>query len=298
VFELLNNERANCGFGKRSQNVLLDKAAQAHADYIALNNLPTGHYETQGVPGFTGTTGGERITATGYNFSYADENIATQGWGSWYTSPHFGPLNFSLVEQSATKNLRELLSSVYHMRSLLGQTTEIGIGVSTHLDAEASSKTLNINTGVPFGTSSVGQQIPMDALATYPCNGVKDAFPYFGPEDPNPFPALNLRFTPYGQPVYLMSSRGTTLSLISWSITKQGGMGVPVTVLTKDNDPQKRLSSNMVFVTPTQMLAENSTYDVAVTGTNTGMITANNPTGTFTRKFSFSTGIGYAPSTY
>ncbi len=301
VFELLNSERANCGFGKRSQNVLLDKAAQAHADYITVNNFAYGHEETPGLLGFTGTEVGERVTAAGYNYSYSDENLNAQVWGSRYIAPHYGPLNYTTFEQTATKNLRGLLSTIYHMKGLLGHTTEIGIGISTLRNTEANQKTLNFNAGVPAGTNSLGQQITTDALATYPCNGVKDAFPYFRDEAPNPFPGVNMMLTPFGQPVYLMSARGTTLSLTSWAITLQGGMGVPVTVLTKDNDPQKgtpqALQANQIFVVPTQMLADNSTYDVSVTGTNTGMITANNPTGAFSRKFSFSTGVGYAPAT-
>ncbi|WP_194945658.1 hypothetical protein [Limnohabitans sp. DM1] len=130
----------------------------------------------------------------------------------------------------------------------------------------------------------------MDALATYPCAGVTSVVPIFGGESPDPFPDVDRLLTPYGQPVYLMSSNGTTLTLASWQITQRGGASVPVTVLTKENDPHKRLTANQVFVVPTQRLANNSTYDVVLSGTNSGMISSANPTGSFNRIFSFTTG--------
>ena len=38
VFNLLNTERGNCGFGKFVQNGQLDVAAKAHADYQIMNS--------------------------------------------------------------------------------------------------------------------------------------------------------------------------------------------------------------------------------------------------------------------
>ncbi|WP_228768052.1 VCBS domain-containing protein [Limnohabitans sp. DM1] len=54
VFNRLNDDRALCGFGRMTQNALLDKAAQAHADYLAINKLENSHYETLGTPGYVG----------------------------------------------------------------------------------------------------------------------------------------------------------------------------------------------------------------------------------------------------
>jgi hypothetical protein len=130
----------------------------------------------------------------------------------------------------------------------------------------------------------------VDSLATYPCAGITSAVPLFGPENPDPFPNVDRTVTPYGQPIYLLSSSGTTITLTNGTITRKGGAGVPVTVLTKDNDPIKRLTSNQVFLVPTERLADNSTYDVVLSGTNTGMVSVSNPTGFFSRTFSFTTG--------
>ena len=170
---------------------------------------------------------------------------------------------------------------------------DVGIGVSKFSQNDSGSdfaKTLNIDFGIPKSISILGQQMAQSSLATYPCEGISGVNPVFGSEDPNPFPSVNIDVTPYGQPVYLMSANGTALTLNSGSIKLRGGSEVPATNLNKDNDPNRRLASNQVFLVPTQRLADNSTYDVVLTGTNTGMVSTTNPTGYFSRTFSFTTG--------
>jgi len=138
---------------------------------------------------------------------------------------------------------------------------------------------------------SLGQQLPADALVTYPCAGVTFVVPVFRAESPDPFPGVDRILSPYGHPIYLLTSSGTTLTLVGGSVTLRGGAGIPVTVLNKGNDPHNRLLSNQVFLVPTQRLADNSTYDVALEGTNSGLVSSTNPTGYFSRNFSFTTGI-------
>jgi uncharacterized protein YkwD len=288
VFNLLNEDRSRCGFGKVAQNALLDKAAQAHADYISLNKLESNHYETSGLQGFTGYDPAERFKAAGYSYSFGNEIISQQLWGSWMTGPYA-----SLDEKSATNNLRILYATVYHLAGAFRSTIESGIGISKSMQntqGTAYAKTLNINFGIPANQSPDGQKIPNDAIVTFPCNDISGVSPVFGSESPDPFPNTNRDINPYGQPIYLMSSNGTTLTLTNWQITQRGGTSVPVTVLTKENDPHKRLTANQVFVVPTKRLADNSTYDVVLSGTNSGMISSANPTGSFNRIFSFTTG--------
>jgi hypothetical protein len=69
-----------------------------------------------------------------------------------------------------------------------------------------------------------------------------------------------------------------------------GGAPVPTRWLTSANDQHGRLQPNQVFLVPTQRLADNTSYSVTLTGTNTGEVTAGNPTGAFTKTFTFTTG--------
>lgn len=288
VFNQLNNDRTRCGFGKVAQNALLDKSAQAHADYLALNKSGPTQYETQDTPGFGGFDPSARLTGVGYKYSYWSEIVSQQLWGASYTGSIYG-----LVEKSAVNNLRILYGTVYHLAGAMRFTTELGIGISkfSH-DAQgtANAKMLVIDLAVPESVNPLGQQIAADALVTFPCQGITGVNPIFSGENPDPYPDLDWEKTPYGQPIYLMGATGSTVSLKSGSITLRGGASVPVTVLTKDNDPQLRLLANQVFLVPTQRLADNSTYEVVLTGTHSGMVSTTNPQGTFSRSFSFSTG--------
>jgi hypothetical protein len=78
--------------------------------------------------------------------------------------------------------------------------------------------------------------------------------------------------------------------LISGTITPRGGAALPTRTLTAANDPVGQLESNQVFLVPTTRLLDNTTYDVVLSGTSTGLVSASNPTGAWTRNFSFTTG--------
>lgn len=293
VLNKLNDDRARCGFGKLAQNAKLDVAAQGHADYLALNNANT-HYQTAGNPGFTGIAPGDRISAAGYVWSYTGEAIGTTYYGSAFDGkpPSGGIPQYSVTPLSVTNTLRLLYSTVYHLSSLMAGNRDVGVGVSTvdtsNPDGTTTIKRLVINTGVDTG--SVRQAIAADGLISFPCDGTTGTNPYFGTELPDPFPTGPDRtMNPYGQPVYLTSGPGTTLTVTSARITLQGGVDVPVALLTKANDPNHILNNNQVFIVPTQALAENSSYQVTASGTSSGKSTAQNLNGEFTISFTFST---------
>lgn len=285
VFNLLNDSRARCGFGKLAQNSKLDTAAQNHADYIALNKAYS-HFETAGNPGFTGVTPTARFESLGYGFSYGNENLAQVRWGAWYS----GSPDFSMTELSATNNLRGLLATVYHLSGLMERTTEIGLGISNfQFGTDSNGKSLIIDTGVPSGNRT-GQLISSDAIETFPCYGMAGVNPVFGEEYPDPFPSVNRALTPYGQPVFVTSGPGTTITLTAGTMIERGGAVVPTTVLTAANDPKTKLLVNQVFLVPQVRLADNAIYDVSLSGTSTGKISSSNPTGAWTKTFAFSTG--------
>jgi VCBS repeat-containing protein len=289
VFNRLNEDRARCGFGKLAQNSLLDQAAQNHSNYIALNKIANTHFEVSGQPGFTGYDPSARFEYLGYKFTYGNENVSQVLWGSWFSAnDQYAPQN----QLSATNNLFLLYSTIYHLAGLMDRITEVGVGVSNFEDSNDGTsfgKTLTIDGGIPV-SSSTGQLRSAESLTTFPCESTEGLFPIFRGESPDPFPSIDRNALPYGHPVYITSGPETTVTLTSGTITKRGGSAVPTTTLTAANDPNQRLGVNEVFLVPTVRLADNSTYDVVIAGTNTGMISAANPTGAFTRSFSFSTG--------
>lgn len=286
VLNRLNEDRARCGFGKMAQNAALDRAAQAHADYLAINNLST-HDQVATNSGFTGVGPRERIAYQGYSVVSGTEDLAWYLFGPWFVSNGY-PLN----EVSAVHVLRQLYASVYHLAGLMSQDIEVGVGVQRRITSDgANGKLLVVDSAVPTGADRRGQQIAVDSIATYPCDGSSGLFPAFRSENPDPFPAVDLDATPYGQPVYLMGAVGTTVVLNSGSIRHRvSGWLVPTVIFSAQNDPQHRLKEQQVFLVPTEALSDNAVYDVELVGTNTGMVTAANPTGSFARRFSFTTG--------
>jgi hypothetical protein len=293
VFNQLNFDRLRCGFGATQQDLKLDVASQAHADYLA-ENKAQGHNEISGNLGFTGSSLADRISATGYSYVSGNEVAPAVVWGTWYASD---AIPTGVVEVTARNVLRSTYSTVYHLVGLMSGNRESGIGVAISNNSGGGYtnfwKYLVIDSATPSGQAM--QRIASDALVSFPCEGTAGLNPYFANEVPNPFPLVNLTQTPYGTPVYLMSATGSTLTVTSASITLRGGAAVPVVQLNVGNDPLPatspiRLTANQAFIVPTTHLADNATYDVAIAGTNSGMVTAANPTGAFTKAFSFQTG--------
>ncbi|MHB8951176.1 MAG: CAP domain-containing protein, partial [Rhodoferax sp.] len=64
AFNVLNAQRAHCGFGLLAQDTKIDVAAKNHASYLILNHLQ-GHYQASGDLGFTGVTPADRVLSAG-----------------------------------------------------------------------------------------------------------------------------------------------------------------------------------------------------------------------------------------
>jgi VCBS repeat-containing protein len=289
VFNRLNDDRARCGFGKLAQNSKLDLAAQNHADYISSNGVSS-HNEDRDLPGYTGFDVASRLNYVGYQFSKGNEIISSLIWGAG-TAGNTTNNAVSVKELLATNLLRGLYATVYHLAGAMSSNRDAGIGIAskqTGFDSTFNIKPLVIKSGTNL--TSVGQLTAQDEISTFPCNGIMGMHPVFGNEDPDPFPAVDRDVTPYGQPVYVMSGPNTSIVLNAGTITLRGGAAVPTTTLSAANDPQKQLQGNQVFLVPTVRLADNAIYDVALSGTSTGLVSPSNPTGTWTKSFSFTTG--------
>ena len=296
VFNTLNADRARCGFGKLAQSPSLDVAAQSHANYVALHPGAT-HSETEGLAGFTGATPAARVSAAGYSAMDVAESFGSSVYGTFFTAPSV-VVPYSPSPVSAVNTLRILYSSVYHMASLMRPQKEVGLGIAVRDNSTVADtayvKTLVVETATPVGGAH--QEIAGDAVVTFPCDGTNNVNPYFLGEQPDPFPGVNRDLTPYGQPIYLRSAPGTTLRVASVVIARSGSLlSVPVAVLTSNNDVNHMLEDNQVFVVPTVNLEDNSTYTVNISGTNTGLVSVANPTGAFSKAFSFRTAT-YATS--
>jgi len=287
VFSLLNTYRSQCGFGMLAQSSQLDQAAQNHAQYSRV--AQHGHSETSGVAGFTGVAPADRVTAAGYSWSSVGELLSILVWGQGVAGNMTNDL-VSVTELSATASLKALLTAPYHLAGAMSMHRDVGIGIHNSGSLDVYSKPLNINVATPLNAAL--QRIANDSIATFPCNGTTGLDPVFASESPDPFPDVNRNITPYGQPVYVMTATGSTVTLDAArsTITPRGGVALPTRLLTQSNDPNARLSSNQVFLMPTTRLGDNTTYDVVLNGTLSTLVTDANPTGAWSRAFTFYTG--------
>ena len=319
AFNQLNSDRAQCGFGKLQQNAKLDVAAQGHADWLAANPFKvTGHVQdpSTGKGVVTGVFGDDRRINAGYstapvstlgsdgkyrlipgNYVGSGEVIGVPAWGTALTCQYCqNNASYGNTELSARTGVRQLYASIYHLYGILEGERDVGFGVATG-DSSTSGGTRYIkNVVIDSGTVTgwVRQSIPANTVLTFPCQGISGITPVFGGETPEPFPSRGSK--EYGQPIYVMGADGTTVTLnaASSTITPAGGVPVATTLFDTAADPLpstdgRNVKSNQVFLVPTQRLLDNTTYTVVLNGTNTGMVTSANPTGAFSRTFTFTT---------
>ena len=279
AFELLNAERRGCGFGVLVQNVRLDAAAQAHADWRLFNNY-SGHFEVSGTPGFTGVTPADRIVAATYA---ADGAFAAAEVLSDVAGPGAG----NKAGRGAA-GVRTLLNAPYHAAAMIDGYRDVGLAVRSATDAGASAAygertALGIN--LAYRATEGAQLVEADAVLTYPCEGSTGLSPALSNETPNPVPGRDLAASPLGSSVQVMLRPGRVLTLASASMVNVATGAVvalrpPVTSAT---DPYAEFLPHQGYVVADAPLAAHTSYQVNLTGTNN-----QKP---FSRSFIFTTGL-------
>lgn len=254
----INAQRVACGFGALQQNARLDRAAQAHSDYLAINNISITHFEdeTRFPNGFTGVFPQDRGTAQGY---------ASTGYGEVIADD-------SLVLRGATTSgqarVMDLFTGPYHGMAQLLSLREIGIGhnVSTRRG------TLNINMGTRNGAPA--QLLASNAVATYPCQGTTGILSQsYASEFPTPVPNRNIgaHANPIGHPIYVQVRDAQTLLLHSADLRKTDS-STPLALIKLDaaSDHNHALQPNVIVYMPDAPLEKNTAYQFNAAGTNNG----------------------------
>ncbi|MDI9335327.1 MAG: hypothetical protein QM533_13220 [Cytophagales bacterium] len=272
AFNLLNQERSSCGFGKLAQNTLLDTAAQGHADWLLKNNY-VGHFQVAGTPGFTGVSLADRFIAAGYS-----------GIGNSEVSTNYAGSNSKTGKGIA--GIRGLLEAPYHSIALLSGFRDIGASIRNASDA-ASSYSPSVTTEFTLGytASSPYQAIASSDILTYPCQGTTGTGYRLTGEEPSPIPSRNLATSPVGHPIIVMIRKGRVLTLTSATMTKVStGAAIPLrTPVTLANDVnQGYYEANFGYVLPDVALEPSTQYQVTINGSNGATA--------FTRTFTFTTG--------
>ena len=274
VLQLLQAERQRCGFSTIAQDANLDKAAVNHGGYLATdisNGNKGAHTETTGTAGFTGATPTDRAKAAGYTPGSINEAFAHSTRATTDDAIAAAPT----PTDRAVSHTKFLLSTVYHMLTLLAPRRDLGVGYAEQKGSAVFAQVTVMELGIKSGTAN----LPQTDLLTYPCQGTTVVDGAFVPskETPNPLPSVGDGTV--GTPLYLRAPEGKVLVLRTYSIAGPDGVSLPATVLDSSNDPAQFLTSAQVYVLPQKALGSGTSYQVSFTGTVDGTA--------FTRSFRF-----------
>ncbi|ASL44684.1 hypothetical protein bAD24_I14460 [Burkholderia sp. AD24] len=242
---------------------LIAKAAANHALYLFDNNS-TGHFETSGLPGYTGNAPADRVAAAGYTTNSVGEIAANIG-GAF---------------TSSTQAVDELFDAPFHRAIFVFDTTNVGFG-----QGPTNSDPSKFSTLVGDFTDYV-QNTPDNILVAYPYNGQTNVKPsWIANESPNPMAAQpQYEGQTVGYPVTLSAAGNGAFSNINFMISDASGNAVPCLETDNTNNSE---ATRLAMCVPFAPLANNATYKVTVTGSLTNTTITATP---FSVSWSFTTG--------
>lgn len=290
LFAQLNAYRQALGVGLMRQDVALDKAATAHANYGLQNVLSRAinfldHDENPSLPGFTGAWPLQRARAAGAPTTELVGEVVT---GS------YGPVRHT----AGTDCGNAWINSVYHLQGVTATSESMGVGVATKITTPegqqpAMSTFCVVDMGTTMGVpnrdhstevnatpSSGGQQFAPNLIVHAPYtneNGVSVAMSPF--EIPNPAPDLSAP----GRPVMVRvnAANGNTLTVSNFQLVDNTGAAVASRILVPRSavsgstavvtaDPNNALSPGVAFLLPLARLKANTTYTVTFASARDG----------------------------
>jgi len=224
MMALANQLRSAIGAPVLTSDSRVVAAAQNHANYNSANNS-SGHFETAGLPYYTGYSARDRVAAMGWSTSFVSE-VATGG-------------------SNALSGVRQLWDAPYHRLGMMHPSaSSMGWG---HSDLGGRGTTVG-NITYNFGLRSVEfVRSPAHGQTNIPTT-------WSGNESPSPLPAGAPK--PVGYPIMFVYSGGQTVVLRGAQLIAPGGAQVPIYIA-----PQQFEYDYHVII-PQRPLATNTTYHV------------------------------------
>jgi cysteine-rich secretory family protein len=232
MLQLNNQMRFAIGSPTVPADPRLTQAAINHANYSSANGQG-GHYETAGLPYYTGYAPRDRLIAAGWTTSFVSE-VATGG--------------------SGLAGVRQLWDAPYHRLGMMHpNATNIGWGHSSLNGRETTVGDLVYN----FGFRAVDfVRSPAHLQTNIPIS-------WSGRESPNPLPSGVSG--PVGYPIMVVYSAGQNVQMRAAEVVAPGGARLPIYYA-----PQQFEYDYQVII-PQRPLVANTTYhvrfDITVAGT-------------------------------
>ena len=272
----LNSIREIMNMQRLAQNKQLKTAAQAHADYLVLND-ESAHEEMIGHKNFTGITPVERAFHAGYASSQVSENLSSKN-------------------HNARSSVDGLLSAIYHRFGFLSPgIDQIGVGVTQDMkDSDKSAfvylmgnSVLNqLCTGSSFSgsgkyiyrvcknsehrikekefyTSLQYSKQNSPKIIFYPYDGEEEVPPAFYSEVPDPLPDYEVSGFPIS--VEFNDHFFKNVTLHSFKLYVEGGEEVrDVRLMDKSSDPHQKFTANQYALFPLERLEYSHKYRAEV----------------------------------
>jgi hypothetical protein len=224
MLALSNQMRAAIGAPPLLGDSRVVAAAQNHSNYSSANGQG-GHFETAGLPYYTGYSARDRVAAMGWSTSFVSE-VATGG-----SDPLAG--------------VRQLWDAPYHRLGLMHPSASaMGWG---HSDIGGRGTTVG-DIVYNFGLR------PVDFVRSPAHNQTNIPTSWSGNESPNPLPSGAAR--PVGYPIMIVYSGGQSVVMKSAEVIAPGGVRLAIYYA-----PQQFEYDYQVII-PQRPLAANTTYHV------------------------------------
>ncbi|AKF25006.1 hypothetical protein YH65_06075 [Sulfurovum lithotrophicum] len=268
----LNEIRQSMGMSMLSENEKLDRAAQAHADYLIAND-ESAHEEIPGHKGFTGVSPKERALKAGYDVSYVSENLSTKN-------------------NSGKSSIDGLFSAIYHRFGFLDVAIDqIGVGAAQDPSAREKSafvylmgnSELEVLCSTPafkgsgkyvykvcrepehriaekrFNSALNHNRQLNPKIILYPYDGQEEVPPAFYSEVPDPLPDYEVSGFPVS--VVFNDYYFKKVDLVSFKLFTPDGKEVEkVRFMDKSNDPHHRFTAHQFALFPLERLEYGTRY--------------------------------------
>jgi len=251
AFNRLNEIRLSAGLGMLAQSTAMDRAAQAHAEWMVANDVFS-HQEQAGTPGFVATDWPLRDGVFGYVPMGGSEVMA--------------------AGDRASAEVDALVNALYHRAGMLAfEPVDVGIGWSGGSAAHVAMPLVVDMTRPGTDTVRGWGQAAQDAIsgaAIWPLDGARNVPLRLGAENPNPVPAQDV--SSLGTPISITVRETATISASSFVLkNSSSGAIVATRLLDSASDPNLMLPRSFIAVVPLATLSPGTTYIATFVGMTT-----------------------------